>query len=317
MTMPIFVSIVTPVFNQESFIAQAIESVLAQDYPHIEYIVIDDGSTDGTPDVIARYAGKVITMRHPNMGQVRSLNKGWAGCRGQILGYLSADDVLLPSAVSHAVTLLEAEPDTVMVYSDCDLIDPFSRIIRHSVAKKTNYEELVVKQECYIGPGAFFRRSAYEQVGGWDEQLRVAPDREFWMRLGLLGKITMIPQVLAHYRMHPKSISYFHSTIEDSLEYVAVMEKYFGRRDLPAYILAKRNEAFCWAYIVGARIHVRGGRFLSALRWIKIAQSLYHVPVFSVYIMMLRTLLGRHYQRGRWMLKNLVSRQIRVNSIIL
>ncbi len=122
MTMPIFVSIVTPVFNQESFIAQAIESVLAQDYPHIEYIVIDDGSTDGTPDVIARYAGKVITMRHPNMGQVRSLNKGWAGCRGQILGYLSADDVLLPSAVSHAVTLLEAEPDTVMVYSDWILL---------------------------------------------------------------------------------------------------------------------------------------------------------------------------------------------------
>jgi glycosyltransferase involved in cell wall biosynthesis len=314
--MPMLVSIVTPVFNQESFIAQTIESVLAQDYPHIEYIVIDDGSTDGTPDVIASYAGKFITVRHSNMGQARTLNKGWAKCRGQVLGYLSADDVLLPNAVSQAVALLDSEPDVVMVYPDCDLIDPFSQIIRHSVGRETIYEELVVKQECYIGPGAFFRRSAYEQAGGWDEQLRVAPDREFWMRLGLLGKITMIPQVLAHYRMHPQSISYFHSTVEDSLEYVAVMEKYFGRRDLPAYILAKRDEAFCWAYVVGARIHVRGGRFLTALRWIKIAQSLYRLLVFPVYIMMLRTLLGRHCWRGMWMLKNLVTRQRRVNSTL-
>jgi glycosyltransferase involved in cell wall biosynthesis len=299
------VSIITPVFNQAEFVSQAIESVLAQDYPHIEYIVIDDGSTDRTSEVIARYAGKIIIDHHPNRGQVRTLNKGWTMCRGQFLGYLSGDDVLLPHAVSRAVALLEAEPDAVVTYPDCDLIDPFSRVIRHSVSRVTDYEELVVDQECYIGPGAFFRRSAYEKAGGWDERLRVAPDREFWMRLGLFGRIVMIPEVLALYRMHPQSISFFHSAPEDAQEYLSVMEKYFGIRDLPASIISRKNEAFCRANIVGARIHLRGGRFFDAVRSIMIARSFYNTPLIPVMTMLTRALISRHCHRGAWGLKKL------------
>ena len=300
------VSIITPVFNQAEFISQTIESVLAQDYPHIEYIVIDDGSTDETSEIIARYSGQITIERHPNMGQVRTLNKGWAMCRGQILGYLSGDDLLLPNAVSRAVALLEAEPDIVMTYPDCDLIDPFSRVIRRCVARVTGYEELVVDQECYIGPGAFFRRAAYEKAGGWDERFRVAPDREFWMRLGLLGRIAMIPEVLALYRMHPKSLSFFHSEPGDSQEYPAVMEKYFETIDLPASLISRKNEAFCRAHIVGARIHLRGGRFIDAIRSIRVARSYFKAPMTPVIRMLMRTLISRHLHRCVWLLKNLL-----------
>jgi glycosyltransferase involved in cell wall biosynthesis len=300
------VSIVTPAYNQANYLKETIESVLAQKYPNIEYIVINDGSTDETSKILNEYSGKIISYSHENIGQAKTLNKGWVISSGVVLGYLSADDILLPGAVSKAVALLQSESNIVMVYPDCDLIDPFSRVIRHSVSRATNYEELVVEQECYIGPGAFFRRSAYEIAGGWDERLRVAPDREFWMRLGLLGRIVMIPEVLALYRMHPQSISFFHSTQEDAQEYPSVIGKYFGMMDIPASIISRKNEAFCRANIVGARIHLRGGRFFDAVRSIISARSYFKVPLIPVIIMLARTLVSRHIHRGVWGLKNLL-----------
>ena len=103
------VSIVTPTYNQAEYLAETIESVLAQDYPNIEYIVLDDGSTDSTPEVLNRYSGRVRWERHDNMGQARTLNKGWAMSRGEFIGYLSSDDLLLPDAISKLVETNDAQ----------------------------------------------------------------------------------------------------------------------------------------------------------------------------------------------------------------
>src|SRR5436309_8635113 len=119
MELPL-VSIVTPVYNQSDYLAEAIESILAQDYPHLEYIVINDGSTDRTVEVLAKYSGRVRWESQENLGQAATLNRGWRRSIGSILSYLSADDVLLPGVVSSAVRILSQNPDAVMAYPDCN-----------------------------------------------------------------------------------------------------------------------------------------------------------------------------------------------------
>ena len=251
-------TMVTPAYNQGHFLAETIESVLNQDLP-LDYLVIDDGSSDQTPQVMARYAGRIRGERQQNMGQVRTLNKGWTNAAGTYLAYLSSDDVLYPGALRKLVDVLERDPSIACVFPDCDLIDDRSRVIKRNVCRPFDLAELVVQQECYIGPGAVFRRSAFEAVGGWKPQLRLAPDREFWMRLATQGRIHFLPETLAGYRFHPQSLSYKEVTEAQSREYVQVLDEYFARPDVPADIRARRDEAYGHAHLVLARNRFRAG----------------------------------------------------------
>src|SRR5439155_19151445 len=108
------VSIVTPAYNQAEYLPETIESVLAQDYPNIEYIVLDDGSTDDTSKVLERYTGRLRWERHENIGQSRSLNKGWSMSRGDLLGYISSDDRLKKDCISRLVAALQAQREAVV-----------------------------------------------------------------------------------------------------------------------------------------------------------------------------------------------------------
>src|SRR5258708_25365941 len=123
------VSIVIPCYNQGTYLQQAIESVLSQDYSRIELMVFDDGSTDDTQTVLAAYAGKFHHETHANMGQAWTLNKGWRMSKGEILSYLAADDFLLPGAVTKSVGNLIATPAIVLTYCDFDRVDPESRVL--------------------------------------------------------------------------------------------------------------------------------------------------------------------------------------------
>src|ERR1022692_2425181 len=111
------VAIVTPSYNQERFLAETIESVLAQDYPDIEYVVVDDGSTDGSLDVARRYEQDLHALVvQENAGQVAAINHGFERTTGTLMAYLNSDDTLLPGAVSEMVAELEADPGLVLVY---------------------------------------------------------------------------------------------------------------------------------------------------------------------------------------------------------
>ena len=105
------VSVVTPAYNQASYLSATIESVLSQDYPHIEYRVIDDGSTDRTPEILESYKGRVPCESHANQGQTATINKGWAQSQGAILTWLNSDDTFLPGAVSKAVAFFSSFRD--------------------------------------------------------------------------------------------------------------------------------------------------------------------------------------------------------------
>ncbi|MBK0391945.1 glycosyltransferase [Ramlibacter algicola] len=251
-------TMVTPAYNQGRYLAETIDSVLAQDVP-LEYQVIDDGSKDETPDVMARYAGRIQGERQANMGQVRTLNKGWGRANGKYLAYLSSDDVLYPGALRKLVDRLEADPSLACVFPDCDLIDDRSKVIKRNVCRPFDLAQLVVEQECYIGPGAVFRRDAFEAVGGWRPELRLAPDREFWMRLATRGRIEFVPETLAGYRFHPQSLSYKEVSEEQSREYLLVLDGYFARPDVPPAIRAREDEAYGHAHLLLARNRFRSG----------------------------------------------------------
>jgi GT2 family glycosyltransferase len=271
------VSIVVPAYNAAKYIDEAVQSLLAQTYPNVEVILLDDGSTDNTLGLLTKYADRCVVDSHPNMGQAATLNSGWARASGQILGYLSADDRLTADAVMCAVKALNENPDLMAVYPDYELIDENSLFLRVVSVPECSYPAIVLRGECPIGPGAFFRRSVFERTGGWDATLRQIPDYDFWLRVGLVGTMTRIARVLAQFRVHVGSQTFGEPSIDKADEHRYVIEKYFARTDVPAEIAPRRRFALGSAYILSARLHLRAGRYLLAMSvWWKAAR--YSVP---------------------------------------
>ena len=268
------VSIVIPAYNHGDYLDEGIRSVLSQDYPDVELIVLDDGSTDKTREVLSKYGTDFRWETQENLGQARTLEKGWRMACGQILGYLSADDILLPSSVREAVAALAAHREAVGTYCDFQLIDPESRVIRTVQTPNYSYRDMLVTVTCPPGPGAFFRRSAYELAGPWDPSYRQMPDYDFWLRLGLCGNFIRIPRVLAGFRVHETSQSFACTTPERAAEPVLIVQGILDRSDLPAECRLVGSKALAHANLVSAQLHMRAGRIGAASACIRTAWSL-------------------------------------------
>jgi glycosyltransferase involved in cell wall biosynthesis len=191
------VSIVTPCFNAAKFVEETIQSVLAQDYSRIEYIVIDGGSTDGTVDILKRYGQRLRWISEPDRGAADAINRGFAMSRGEIFAYLNADDLYLPGAVSTAVRSFEADA----VYGGAWWINEAGE--RLAAYPVRDFDLELLARECFIcQPASFVRREAFENVGGMDPELSLTFDYEFWMRLAKTYEIRRIDGILASSRMH-------------------------------------------------------------------------------------------------------------------
>jgi glycosyltransferase involved in cell wall biosynthesis len=301
------VSIVIPAYNHAQYVDEAIRSVLAQDYPHVELIVLDDGSRDDTREVLQHYGNRFYWETHENIGQAATLTKGWSIARGEILGYLSADDRLEPSAVSESVALLKTRPEAAATYCDFNLIDPHSRIVRRVRAPDFHYARMLVTVTCPPGPGAFFRRSAYERAGPWEARLRQMPDYDFWLRLGLEGPLIRIPKVLAGFRVHETSQTYGRVPHERAAEPVLIVTRLFERAGLPPELTKLRDASIASAELVSAQLHLRAGRFADAWRSVRRAESLWPAAVWSSRSarLLLNAALNRLGHRILWTVKML------------
>jgi glycosyltransferase involved in cell wall biosynthesis len=288
------ITIVTPVYNQGDYLPETIASVMNQTYKNIEYIVIDDGSTDNTVDVMKKLPLGIQSYRQENMGQALTLNKGWGIANGEYLTYLSGDDVLYPDAIEKLVRYLSSKPSVACVFPDSDLIDPRSNLLKRSVCRPFDWIDVAVNQELYIGPGAIFRKKHFEQIGGWKPYLRLAPDREFYLRLSAVGSIDFLPDVLAGYRMHPQSISYAEVSEVTSMEYVRVSHEVFNCPDLEPRKALRKNEALARAYLLVARNRFRAGDFWRGWQIYQKAYRL-HAPLknWSTAIPLLRSSISR------------------------
>jgi glycosyltransferase involved in cell wall biosynthesis len=196
------VTVVTPSYNQGRFMRTTIESVLKQDYPRIEYIVVDGGSTDETVSILREYSDRLRWVSEPDHGQAHAINKGWRQASGSILAYLNSDDVYLPGAVAQAVAALADHPEAAAVYGEGYHVDEGGRILERYPTEPFTPDRL--QETCFIcQPTVFLRRDAVEQAGYLDESLRYCMDYDFWIRLTRAGKIlSHTPHYLASTRLH-------------------------------------------------------------------------------------------------------------------
>ncbi|PWB81613.1 MAG: glycosyltransferase [Candidatus Methylomirabilota bacterium] len=220
------VSIITPSFNQGRFITDTIESVLSQNYPKLEYLVMDGGSTDETLDILRSYGNRLTWRSGPDGGQADAVNAGFRLAQGEILGWLNSDDTYLPGAVEAAVTHLTTHQNTAMVYGDAYYIDERNRVI--GIYPTEDFDQHRLAKACFIcQPAAFFRRSAIEAIGGLDTRLQYCMDYELWIRLARRFLIDRIPYVLASSRQYPQTKTW---SQRDRLfeELCAVTQRSFG-----------------------------------------------------------------------------------------
>ncbi len=244
------VTVITPAFNRAGYLGGVIDSVLGQGYPDLEHIVLDDGSTDGTRDVMRRYEGRIVAVSHPNMGETRTVNRGFAMARGDILAVVNSDDPLRPGAVRKIVDRLEADRRLLVVYPDFDLIDAEGRVIETLRPPDYRYLDMLRWHRCLPGPGAFFRREVAERLGGRDPRFRYVADFDFWLRAGLLGPFERLPEVLATFRVHATSASVRERGRAMAEEHLRLVEKIFAMDGLDPAIRAVRREALSSAFYV-------------------------------------------------------------------
>jgi FkbM family methyltransferase len=197
------VTIVTPSLNQGRYLDATIRSVLEQDYPRIEHIVVDGGSTDETLDVLRRF-GALRWTSEPDRGQAHALNKGFALARGEIFGWINADDVYLPGAISAAVELLR-ESGCALVHGGWSQIDENGDVLREVAPVPFDYRLQLEVRNGVSQPGSLFTRAAFDAVGGIDESYRYAMDYELWLKLGARYEVRHVDRILAAYRLHPES----------------------------------------------------------------------------------------------------------------
>ncbi|MCL4442314.1 MAG: glycosyltransferase [Firmicutes bacterium] len=201
------VSIITISYNSAPVIEQAILSVIGQTYSSIEYIVIDGGSTDGTVDIINKYADKIaFWVSEPDTGISNAWNKGLSRCTGDIVGILNADDTYTPDAVNLAVQELAKNPAAGFVFGDILMYD-MQGVPCFRQEGDPGYESTIAFDMPSIPhPTVFMRRAVYQENGGFDEMYRTAMDYEFLLRITVNGvKGTYLPTVLVNMRLGGES----------------------------------------------------------------------------------------------------------------
>lgn len=197
------VSIVTPSYNQAAFLEETICSVLEQDYEHLEYIIVDGGSTDGSLEIIQKYADRLAWwVSEHDQGQTDAINKGFANAKGEILAWLNSDDTYLDTAISEAVAFLKAHPEVGAVYGDANLIDEQGTVIGKFPSRQTDYQRLMRGYVHIPQQATFFRGSLWKKVGPLDPSFYFAMDYDLWVRLSREAPIKYHPRLWANFRLH-------------------------------------------------------------------------------------------------------------------
>lgn len=202
------VSIVLPTHNGSRFLRESVESCLGQTYPDIELVIVDDGSSDATPEILGSLSDRrVRTIRHPvNLGLPAALNTGFAHATGELLTWTSDDNLYDDDAIEVMVNYLDEHPDIAFVYTDFRLIDDTGRVIGQVEVRPPDS----LKESNYVGACFLYRRAVYEQLGDYDPAARLAEDYEYWLRVSRHFRMAPLHRPIYSYRMHGGSLTGAH-----------------------------------------------------------------------------------------------------------
>jgi GT2 family glycosyltransferase len=233
------ISVCMPVYNAERYLAEAVESILAQTYRDFEFIIIDDGSTDRSLAILERYAAQDARIRlssRPNAGLVVRLNEMVAEARSDIIAQMHADDIAMPERLARQLDFLNAHPEVVVVGCriltiDCDG-DPIAEFCTVQTHEEIDRPHLEAGGGVICHPSATIRADAIRAVGGYRAEYWPAEDMDLWLRLAEIGRLANLPEMLLKYRQHLESTS--------SAKYAALREQTqagaidaYRRRGLP------------------------------------------------------------------------------------
>ena len=247
------VTIIVPAYNRAGGLLEAtLDSILGQDYPNVECLVLDDGSTDQTPQVLERYAAahpdRMRWERHENMGQPKTLNRGFEMARGDLIGYLNSDDLFLPGGIAKLAAMLVENPDAALAYPAYRVIDEDGETIADMTPPQYTAAEAVRLHNCIVNVGAIFRRRVIEQIGGWDTAFTYLADFDWCVRAYSVGPFLRHTDVLACWRNHPGSANYAPG-LEAAREQTRLLDKIYSADDVSQDVLEVRDEAYLNAFI--------------------------------------------------------------------
>jgi glycosyltransferase involved in cell wall biosynthesis len=203
------ISIVTLSFNQRDYLQEALESVLSQEYPDLEYIVVDPGSTDGSRELILSYGDRIAaTIFEPDRGAAEGLNRGFGKATGDIYGFLNADDILFPGSLKRVAEFFRNHPDCDMVMGNGYKIDGQGRKIRHYVARDFSVRRFFYGGTQWLQQSTFFREALFKRSHGFNVANRTSWDGELFVEMAGLGaNIGYLNYDLGGFRIHASSIS--------------------------------------------------------------------------------------------------------------
>ena len=251
------VSVIIPVYNGEKYLSLSIKSIINQSYKNIELIIVDDGSTDNSKEIIQKFNCKYFFQK--NKGQSSALNLGWKNASGSILGYLSCDDILENNCIDEI--LKHFNDEISVVYPNYKLINSDGVLIKNIdlgvFSKRKLCEDLI----CFPGPGTFFKKDVFKSLNGWNEELTQVPDFDFWIRASRFYEFKKINYHLAQFRVHENSGSFKPISITKSEEIILVVKKFFSEKNPHNYKRALIN-----AYLISIYHHLKSKRVFRSFR---------------------------------------------------
>lgn len=258
----IILSIVTPTYNQSQYLEETIESVLGQINEFVEFIVINDGSTDETFQILERYREDITVIHRENCGQSETLNFGWSICNGKYLTYLSSDDVLYKDSLKSVLDFVEKFSDYGVLYFDYDIIDSRSRFVKKAKTKEFVLSELQCDLICHPGLFAIFKKEVFEYTNGWNPSLKQVPDFDFWLRASKSFAFKHLDFVVGGYRVHDNSASFRAISITRASEIVTVIKDFYEFNTCNRAKNTTIKIALSNAYLICAKLNFQSKRFI-------------------------------------------------------
>lgn len=266
-------SVITPVYNGEKYIKETIDSVLnAIGNLDIEYLVVDDGSTDSTSEILQTYNQKIKVIRQENQGESSAVNTGFNHALGDYVLVVSADDPLINGSIfDNVVEFFEKNPNIVVWYPNWNMIDHDGNLMRTVDVDEYSDEKLIGRFICLPGPGAFIRKSAALQIGGRRKKWKYVGDYDFWLRISRVGQLKKRDEVVAQWRFHDESTSISQRGNRMFSERISVIDEFVKEYSIPDPLARKaRAHAYYFASLLSYHSKdVKGRRTILKAFWVR------------------------------------------------